>query len=58
MEGRLLVQGRLKVRTGETRGRLREGLRERVSEVEMFAGCLKEDGIDTMLTIKGRPLRN
>ena len=48
--GRTLVQGRLKVRTGETRtpagekrGHLREGLRERGSE--MFAGCLKEDGI-------------
>ena len=27
-----LVQGRLKVRTGEKRGRLREGLREWVSE--------------------------
>ena len=31
---------------GETRGRLREGLRKWVSEVEMFAGCLKDDGID------------
>ena len=65
MERRLLVQGRLKVCTGrhvspkgEKRGRLREGLREGVNEGEMFAGCLKEDEIDAMLTIKGRPLRN
>ena len=47
-----LVQGRLKVRTGEKRGHRREGLREWVSEVEMFAGCLKEDGVDAMLVME------
>ena len=35
-----------------------EGLWERVSEVEMFAGCLKEDGIDAVLAMEGRALRN
>ena len=35
-----------------------EGLRESVSVVEMFAGCLKEDGIDAMLAMEGMPLRN
>ena len=32
---------------------MREGLREWVSEVEMSAGCLKEDGIDARLVMLG-----
>ena len=27
-----------------------------MSEVEMFAGCLKEDGIDAVLAMEGRAL--
>ena len=34
--------------TREKHGRLSEGLRECVIEVEMSAGCLKEDGDDAM----------
>ena len=52
--GQTLVQGRLKARTGETRGRLREGLREWMREVAMFAGCLKEEGIDARFAMGGR----
>ena len=58
MKGRLLVQGRSNLRTGEIessyretriprrgdRSRLREELRECVSDVEMFAGCLRRMG--------------
>ena len=46
----MLVQGRRVPSVGETRGRLREG----VSEVEMVAGRLKEDGLDAMLVMEGR----
>ncbi len=27
-----------------------------MSEVEVFAGCLKEDGIDVMFAMEGAPL--
>ena len=35
---------------------MREGLRAWVSEIEMLAGCLKENGIDTMFLKDGRSL--